>query len=176
MHTETTEPMKEKLEQYAFIAQIVSAGAIVLSLIFVGLQVRMGAQETAANSLAVRSAVQQAMMETDKDLLLFRALNKDLDQNAMFDFANAMFRSRELYWAQHEAGLMSDESYYSYMYPLISGLSNNPMMKLPWVQAVNNSRRPPGFIAEVDRLYLEWVGEPIDYSPGLPELNAAGND
>jgi len=36
--------VKQRLQEYALIAEVVSALAIVLSLIFVGLQVRQGAQ------------------------------------------------------------------------------------------------------------------------------------
>ena len=42
--------MKEKLQEYALIAEIISAIAIVLSLIFVGLQVRQGSEATDANT------------------------------------------------------------------------------------------------------------------------------
>ena len=65
--------MKEKLQEYALLAEIFSAIAVVLSLIFVGLQIRQGAEETAANTAAIRSSVQLAMMEADKDLLLFQS-------------------------------------------------------------------------------------------------------
>jgi hypothetical protein len=71
--------MKEKLQEYALIAEIISAICIVLSLIFVGLQVRQGAEETAANTAAIRGSVRQSLMEADKDLLLFAVENPDAD-------------------------------------------------------------------------------------------------
>lgn len=43
-----------KLEKWALIAEVVSAIAIVLSLIFVGLQVQQGAEETALNTRAIQ--------------------------------------------------------------------------------------------------------------------------
>jgi hypothetical protein len=45
-----------KLEKWALVAEIVSAIAIVLSLIFVGLQVRQGASATALNTRAIEVA------------------------------------------------------------------------------------------------------------------------
>ena len=54
--------MKEKLQQYALVAEIVSALAIVLSLIFVGLQVKQGSEQTAANTEAIRSQVRESML------------------------------------------------------------------------------------------------------------------
>jgi len=41
--------MKEKLQEYALIAEMISAICIVLSLVFVGLQVRQGVPHRALN-------------------------------------------------------------------------------------------------------------------------------
>ena len=54
--------MKEKLQEYALIAEIISALAIVVSLIFVGLQVRQGSETTVANTEAIRSQVRESML------------------------------------------------------------------------------------------------------------------
>ena len=45
--------MKEKLQEYALIAEIISAVAIIASLIFVGLQIRQGALQTELNTKAM---------------------------------------------------------------------------------------------------------------------------
>lgn len=45
--------MKKSLSDYALLAEVVSAIAVVVSLVFVGLQVRQGADETAANTNAL---------------------------------------------------------------------------------------------------------------------------
>jgi hypothetical protein len=114
------------LQEYALIAEVVSALAIVLSLIFVGLQVRQGAKETRENSVALRSQVQQAMMEADKDLLLFRAENGNLDERGNFYYFAAIFRGRQLYWTQRNVGLLDDATYLSYMSPFVQGTLNDP--------------------------------------------------
>jgi hypothetical protein len=156
--------MKEKLQEYALIAEIISAICIVLSLIFVGLQVRQGSKETAENSVALRSQVQQSMMEADKDLLLFRAVNKSMDQTDDFYYANALFRSRELYWTQHNVGLLDDAAYLSYMTPFVKGSLSDPAFTSFWVLAANEGYVQPGFVEEVDRL-RELMGQtPFQYS------------
>jgi hypothetical protein len=55
--------LKEKLQEYALIAEIIGAIAIVASLIFVGLQVRLSAEETAQNTLQMQAMVYQALQD-----------------------------------------------------------------------------------------------------------------
>jgi hypothetical protein len=152
----------KKLNEYALIAEVVSAVCIVVSLIFVGLQVRQGALETAENSVALRSQVQQAMMETDKDLLLFRAAN-NTDGADDFYYANALFRSRELYWSQYIAGLLDDDAYMSYMTPFITGSLNDPAFTQIWIDSVNQGFVRSGFVAEIDRLRAALSQAAFDY-------------
>lgn len=45
--------MKEKLQEYARLAEILSATAVVASLIFVGFQVKQQSEETALNTRAI---------------------------------------------------------------------------------------------------------------------------
>ena len=156
--------MKQKLQEYALVAEIISAICIVLSLIFVGLQVRQGAQETQENSVALRSQVQQAMMEADKDLLLFRALNgRTMEGRDLFYYGNALFRSRELYWTQHNVGLLDDAAYLAYMTPFVAGGLNSEEIAAAWILAVDDGYVQPEFVAEVNRL-REQLGQPaIEY-------------
>lgn len=156
--------MKQRLQEYALIAEVVSALAIVLSLIFVGLQVRQGAQETRENSVALRSQVQQAMMEADKDLLLFRAENGAPDERAAFYYLAAILRSRQLYWTQHNVGLLDDDTYFSYMAPFARGTLSDPDFTSYWIQTVKQGYLQPAFVEEIDRL-RETLGLPaFDYS------------
>ena len=157
--------MKQKLQEYALVAEIISAICIVLSLIFVGLQVRQGAQETQENSVALRSQVQQAMMEADKDLLLFRAINgRSMEAGDYFYYGNALFRTRELYWTQHNVGLLDDAAYLAYMTPFVTGTLNNVEIAQVWVNAVDEGYVQPAFIEEVNRL-RQQLGQPaLEYA------------
>ena len=128
--------MKEKLQEYALVAEIVSALAIVLSLIFVGLQVRQGAEETAANSEAIRRQVRQAMLETVLGLLnsvkdepeIITSMQNIPEklQGRAFLFFTALIRTRENYWLQHKKGLIDDDTYRSYLSVFINNLKVSP--------------------------------------------------
>jgi hypothetical protein len=54
--------MKEKLQEYALMAEIISAVAIVISLVFVGLQIQQTSEETALNTAAIKADSYQALV------------------------------------------------------------------------------------------------------------------
>jgi len=159
--------MKEKLEQYAFLAQIISAAAIVVSLVFVGMQVRLGAQETAANSEAIRGQVRESMLAADQNVLLnlmdypylidqswpLQTAPVEQQQRARLYFVS-MMRSRENYWNQHQAGLLDDDTYQSYREPLLIYLMGNDFYLDMWKA---NTYLPQGFKDEINA-YLHEAG------------------
>jgi hypothetical protein len=51
---------KERLQEYALIAEIIGAIAIVVSLVFVGRQIQQSADETALNTKAIQASIRQA--------------------------------------------------------------------------------------------------------------------
>ena len=55
--------MKEKLQEYALIAEIVGAICIVVSLIFVGLQIRQSSEQVSMNTTATQETTNQAILE-----------------------------------------------------------------------------------------------------------------
>ena len=55
--------MKEKLQEYALVAEIISAIAIVASLVFVGLQIRLSAEETSLNTRSIQGDSYQGLIE-----------------------------------------------------------------------------------------------------------------
>ena len=57
-----------RLEKWALIAEIISAITIVISLIFVGLQVRQGADETALNTRAIETSAYQDLTAQHSEL------------------------------------------------------------------------------------------------------------
>ena len=68
-----------KLERWALVAEIGSAIAVVISLVFVGLQVRLGAEETAVNTSAIRSAAFQELSAQIANLNVLMIENPELD-------------------------------------------------------------------------------------------------
>lgn len=63
--------MKEKLQEYALVAEVVSALAIVVSLVFVGFQIQDGNRET-------RSAAQQAISDQTVTFIMDMATDEHL--------------------------------------------------------------------------------------------------
>jgi len=154
--------MKEKLQEYALIAEIISALCIVLSLIFVGLQVQQGAEETAANTEALRSQVRQAMLETDIGILQSALIMPevvtrmdDLPENqrgVAFIWFNTMIRSREHYWEQYQQGLLDEAAYQSYMGIFVSNLINSEFYRNLWG---DQRYLNPGFIRDINAILRE---------------------
>ena len=158
--------MKEKLQEYALIAEIVSALAIVLSLIFVGLQVKQESDATNTNTEAIRSTVQQSLMKADQDLLLFAAshprmqkvdtLTGDNEENAELRTQRglwfvAMLRTREYYWRQYRQGLLDEDTYVSYVNATCQNIHDSKFLTSLWAGISASSRNfPQDFIDELN--------------------------
>ena len=162
--------MKGKLQEYALVAEIVSAVAIVLSLIFVGFQVRMGAEETAANSEAVKSQGRESMMTSDFELLKTGMVypyvitspewtELSLEEQAIAgNYYFMLARSRENYWVQHQNGMLDDDTYLSYRFSFISTLEQQSGYVDLWRNT--SQTMVPGFRAEIDQILKEMGLEP----------------
>ena len=163
--------MKEKLQEYALIAEIVSALAIVLSLIFVGLQVRQSAEQTAMNSQAVQASVRQAMLQNEFNMLFYAGdhdvMGIDITQdhitpeqrNAYQALEIAFFHARENAWVQHEKGILDDATYYSYRDAFIKNLLNNKGLRDFWTQVTTDYNFVPGFVADANAELKKRYGD-----------------
>jgi hypothetical protein len=158
--------MKQKLQEYALVAEIISAAAIVLSLIFVGLQVSQGNKETAANTEALRSQVRESMLSADLAML-----NKALDFPELIDYNFRMEgkseedirrmvvwmyqfnRTRENYWVQHQNGILDTDTYLSYRAPYVRMIINNEVASQSWMAEARHTLTP-GFVAEINDLLI----------------------
>lgn len=169
--------MKGKLQEYALLAEIISAICIVISLVFVGLQVRQGAEETAANTEAVRSTVRQSMMHADLQLLTNMqsnaiALNSDNAQRFVSSLEiHASLRARSSFWIEYKNGFIDDETLNSYFIPLLAVLSRSEQGKNVWQNVVSLSENdlsyPHDFVEEVSRRLLIYQGQSTQ---GLKDL------
>jgi hypothetical protein len=54
--------MKEKLQEYALIAEIISALAVVAGLVFVGLEIRQSTAQAEMNTRAIETAAYQDLI------------------------------------------------------------------------------------------------------------------
>ena len=149
--------MKVRLQEYALVAEIISAIAIVISLIFVGLQVGQSSAETAANSRALEATVRESMLNADLAILQSALpysfiLQRDPETEDERGQARIYFymlnRSRENYWKQHSNGMLDDETYFSYRDNFI-----NTLVRSDYALSAFDAGRDvliPGFIAEID--------------------------
>lgn len=151
-----------RLEKWALLAEIVSALAIVISLIFVGVQVRQGNDETAANSRALEASVRESMLNVDLTFLqtqlqlphiytlraegIYPTDPDDAVQVLLLTYM--LIRSRENYWNQHASGMLDDDTYRSYRENLLLTLEGSTFSRESWDDFKYSL--VPGFVAEID--------------------------
>ena len=154
---------------------------VIAGIVFLGIEIKQ-------NTDATRSSVEQSMMETDKDLMLFQAQAKydqrlssieirnprmlDLLPGDFFYWA-AFSRTRYHYWTQYQAGLLDEQTYRSYMASFIGGaLGANPYARAVFLDL--EPQFPKEFFDEINRLWGEaFPDRSIDSdlpSLGLPSL------
>jgi hypothetical protein len=166
--------MKEKLQEYALLAEVISALAIVVSLVFVGFQIQQGNQETALNTKAIQSTVQQSMLETDLAGLYiyvdhpYLTNRKDIPPEKVVEIKAiiiAFLRMREYYWQQHQQGLLDEATWLSYREPLTQVVFQSEIGREVWAMGGFN----PAFRAEIDNwigsLSLSDIDDVIDLKP-----------
>ena len=151
--------MKEKLQEYALIAEIISAICIVLSLIFVGLQVRQSAEETAFNTEAIRGQVRESMLNSDISQLAYFAdypylismefhdgeLTRE-EIGRMAGTSLVMIRQRENYWVQHENGILDDETFTAYFDVLLAAIETSDITRAIWNNIAASRLAVPAFV------------------------------
>ena len=155
--------MKEKLQEYALLAEIISAVCIVLSLIFVGLQVQQGAEATDYNTEATRGSVRESMMNAelnvlnmvaDHPYLLDFSFNPEEYSGAEVGRANSFFimmmRTREHYWRQYENGFLDEATYKSYRMVLLTYILQSEFYYFHWSNLSKNMGLTSGFVEEIN--------------------------
>ena len=161
--------MKDGLEKFALLAEIISAIAIVVSLVFVGYQIRQGNEETALNTSAIQATIRQSMLETDLGGLyiymdhpyLVKRTGLTPDQlTEVKALIIAFVRMREYYWTQYNDGLLDEPTWLSYRQPLTNVVFQSEVGRGVW----QDFRRAfnPGFIEDIE----EWIST-LD----LPDLD-----
>ena len=118
--------MKKKLQEYALVAEIASAIAVVISLIFVGLQIHQSSEETALNTNAIQVSAYQALagdvmainLSVSGDPQLAELVSRireggtfnDLSEKLQYDnFLSAIFEHGDMAYYQYEKGIIEEE-------------------------------------------------------------------
>lgn len=114
--------MKEKLQEYALIAEIIGAIAVVISLLFVGMQVRQSNNLASADSLREGGEMwlraYDSFQTEESTAFMRKALNdyQGLSKDEKGRFFNLMFKyvgAFDILHNQYEAGLLREETYVS---------------------------------------------------------------
>lgn len=150
--------MKEKLQEYALIAEIIGGFAIVASLIFVGLQ-------TGQNTKAVEANLRQSALEADNELIILNINNpkitmlrskQDLTEEEAVILTNQLlltFRLRENDYSQYLNGATDEETWLRYrssIYVTFQWQNNRN-----WWSKVGKLFFSPNFVQEVDKILEE---------------------
>lgn len=135
------------------IAEILSSIAILITLIYLSIQVQ---QNTAS---IISSSRQQTL---NADMQLFRMIadypeadlgtakrdGKEGVHQRMVDYA--LIRSREYIWLQHQDGMLDEETLDSYLSNLINQLQTSQRVKQTWDQLAEEGILTPGFIQAIN--------------------------
>ena len=155
--------MKDKLQEYALLAEIFSALAVVASLIFVGFQIQQQSKETALNTRAIETAAYQDLIEQiglintlvieNGEFAKIRLAGltgiefENPEDSGRFDsYVNLVVRHGDLAHRQFKNGLINDGDLKSVLTPLIFMLSR-PRFRTRW----------EGLIPGLNPEYVEYV-------------------
>ena len=153
--------MKEKLQEYALIAEIVGGIAIVLSLIFVGMQIRQNSEISQVN--AYQELVSQITLMNTLRVQdgAFAALfwrfdhgeqpQDDTERARLEAFLYMVFRHGDLAYRQYDKRLIDRDGLISVLAPTRSFL-NTELGKQVW--EILSPSLQPGFVDFVDEVGL----------------------
>ena len=148
----------EELQKWALVAEIIGGIAIVLSLIFVGFEIRQSSDETALNTIAIKTNAFYVLSNSISNLNQFRVDNPEFEQIRMKALANdpslteleksryrgyiqMVFRLSELAHLQYENGIIDEASLRSIVAPMRFHFRQSDEAVAAW-QGARVTRRP----------------------------------
>ena len=154
--------MKRSLADWASLAEIIGAGAIVVSLIFVGLEIRNSARQTELNTQAIQLSAYQVLVGQINDMSLLNIDHPELVASFSLPYdemepsqqqqqlASMVMRARhaDLAYYQYSLGMLDDERLRSVMGPLTTVWCSEPFTRI-WRGAVGQ-RAAADFKAYLD--------------------------
>jgi len=163
--------MRKTLSDWGVIAEIISAVAVTLSLVFVGLQIR-------DNTIASQAATYQASVAYDIELLtsisaspetaqIYDSFRRDASDGldageslqALFLFT-AVFRHLENIYLQYKLGMLSDESWKT-REALLAGLVKSPGYE-KFAASIQWQLFSGAFVDYVTQIRSDQENNPID--------------
>jgi hypothetical protein len=164
----------ENLKKWALVAEIISGVAIVISLVFVGLQINQSTNETTQNTKALEANAYQDLISqiSSMNMLIIqdpefadiysRMLNKEspkdaIERQRVISFITLNIRYGDMAYRQYQNGLIDEDSLDSILTPLIVFLLRMEPAEARWNQLKNALNSD--YIQHVERLVE--LGMPI---------------
>jgi hypothetical protein len=154
--------------KWSAIAEIAAAVAVVITLVYLAMQTRYVAVQTAQNTAAVRATVRQTMFANDQQLILQQtsftiescisdlAALQELGLGPCGSWLLALFRSRENNWFQYRDGLIDASTYASYESALWGAVCG----------AYNGSAWWPVLSGQLSAEFVAYVNADREHCPG----------
>lgn len=163
--------MSQQRRGFGFAAEIASAGAVVLTLVFVGLQLRESSRQTALNTVSLQVAAYQdlneqisrfneLLLEPEIALVFERMIDPEGDWSTFSPVerrqARALLyirvRHADIAFYQYDRGTLSEERLNSVLRPLLSDI-DKPIVRAFWDEV--KSLQVPRFREYLERRIAE---------------------
>ena len=159
--------MKQNLREYALLAEILSATAVVASLIFVGFQVQQQSDETALNTRAIETAAYQDLISQISQINTLVIENGDFatirdkgfrgiefeneaERDRFNAYVNLLGRHGDLAYRQYTQGLISENDLNSVLTPLRVMILGSEAFRNRWLQLARGL--DPEYVQHVEEL------------------------
>lgn len=146
--------MTNSLKKTVAFAEIASAIAVVVTLVFVGIQIRHSAEQTAANTQSLKVNAYQDLISRIADINVFLLENPgfidleskvhtldsnltELEQSRYNSFLWLLFRHGDMAYYQFEQGVITEARFLSALGPLENALAS-PVVRARWAQIKSN--------------------------------------
>ncbi len=144
--------MKEKLQEYALLAEIISAIAVVASLLFVALQINQSNTETSLNTRAIQVSAYQDLISQISEINYFSMQDPDiyrieakLEQGLEFEdaleerkyrsFFRLIVRHSDMAFFEYKSGVIDQTQLNDMLGPLRVNLSSYEYSRSVWTSS-----------------------------------------
>lgn len=160
--------MKEKLQQYALIAEIVGGVTIVASLVFVGFEIRHNSKVSQVNAyqdlVSQLTLINTLRIEDAEFADLYWRFDhgeqpdNDSERARLEAYMMMVIRHADLAWRQYDSGLIERSDFVSVLAPLRAYLNTQLGQDMWGVMENNLAPAFLGFVAEMGLHCLTYTG------------------
>jgi hypothetical protein len=156
---------KTNWTKWSSIAEVVSSIAILVTLIYLGIQTQQVSKQTEQTNNILLSNSRQVSLEGDLAVLRLIADHPEytllasisdreltqLEAAQLNTIVGSIVRIREFSFQQYKAGILDEETWLSYLTVLTGLLQRNNQSRIWWENSRNEF--PPDFVAEIEKTF-----------------------